>query len=93
VVFDNGDRLSWISIFFDDPPSGSGWDDWSEANELLRKQRHEVLLRSTLGPPSIEDNGAKPVGGMVWKLSWDAVCSVCDQRASFSSVEVCLTNA
>jgi hypothetical protein len=93
VAFDNNGRLSWISIFFDDPPAGSGWDDWSEADELLRKERQEVLLRGTLGPPSVKDNGASPVGAMVWKFAWGAVYSVYDQKASFSSVEVRFTNA
>lgn len=72
VVFEH-DRLREVRLMLVTPADLGG--EWSEADELARKSRHDTWLREQLG-----------VGD--YRFSWGSVESIYDQRAICSQIVV-----
>lgn len=71
------ERLTQVELFYllPDEPESSGWEDWSEAQEMKRKALHDAQIKATLGNPPYD-------------FAWGEVLSVYDSRSGASLVIV-----
>lgn len=73
AVFFHVEQLTEVELFYLLPnePESSGWENWSEAQEVERKALHETQLQATLGESPYE-------------FEWGKVLSVYDSRSGAS---------
>jgi hypothetical protein len=75
VVFFKGENLESIHFSLSDPKFGNGWEDWSEARELERKQaNNQWLKKNDLIPGK--------------RYSWGSVWSDYDPKSGSSMIVV-----
>jgi hypothetical protein len=75
VAFFHIERLTQVELFYllRNEPESSGWENWSEAQEMERKALHDAQLKATLGNPPYD-------------FAWGKVLSIYDSRSGASSV-------
>jgi hypothetical protein len=73
MAFFHLERLTEVELFYLLPnePESSGWENWSEAQEMERKALHDTQLKATLGDPPYD-------------FAWGKVFSVYDSRSGAS---------
>jgi hypothetical protein len=68
-----GERLH--QVFVDLTMPADGTNDWTEANEIKRKAKHDAWLRSELGAPP-------------YQYAWGRIASVYDEKGCASTIVV-----
>ena len=75
TIYFYNEYLESISISSVDDASSKSWSDWSEEEELLRKEIHDRWLKNLLGRTNSP-------------YKWGEVSSGYDPKAGFSSIDI-----
>ena len=75
IIYFYDELLESVSLTSVDDKSGESWADWSEEEELKKKEIHDDWLKNLLGRASSH-------------YKWGEVWSGYDSKAGFSSIEI-----
>ena len=75
IIYFYDELLESVSLTSVDDKSGESWSDWSEEEELKKKEIHDDWLKNLLGRASSH-------------YKWGEVWSGYDSKAGFSSIEI-----
>ena len=75
IIYFSDELLESVSLTSVDDKSGESWADWSEEEELKKKEIHDDWLKNLLGRASSH-------------YKWGEVWSGYDSKAGFSSIEI-----
>lgn len=90
VSYDPDERVNMVQLAHSDGPPGD-WSDWSEDDELARRDRHDAWLGETLGeawanaPAQAYDLASR---GQVRDFPWGRVWSDYDTRSGGASITI-----
>lgn len=73
VLWFEGQTLNRVTLQLSDDRYGSSWDDWTEENELARKQAHDDWLKAH---------------GLSKQYPWGKILSLYDSRGGSSTIEI-----
>lgn len=76
------ERFDGYHLASNDPAFGRGWDDWSEAKEMARREANDRWLLGQLGPPGSKGRAT------LYEFAWGTVWSSFDPKGGSSSIGV-----